>query len=125
MVDRLRRQTAASDSAIVAIVAARSRYQQLYPGIPTEKLVIYVTSQTHSSGLKAGLVLGLPVRAIPVRAQDNYSLRGQDLLEVIEMDKADGKHPIAMSTSGSPVAAYRSLIFRCSWYCRNHLNRRN
>ena len=109
----------------MAIVAARSRYQRLYPGIPTEKLIIYVTSQTHSLGLKAGLVLGLSVRTIPVRAQDNYSLRGQDLLEVIEMDKADGKHPIVMSTSGSPVDAYRQLTFCCSWYCRNHLKRCN
>jgi aromatic-L-amino-acid decarboxylase len=115
----------ACESALVALVAARSRYQQLYPGIPTEKLIIYVTSQTHSLGLKAGLALGLLVRTSPVRAQDNYSLRGRDLLEVIEMDKANGKHPIVMSTSGPPVDAYQQLTFCRSWYCRNHLKRRN
>ena len=109
----------------MAIVAARSRYQRLYPGIPAEKLVIYVTSQTHSLGLKGGLVLGLPVRIIPVRAQDNYSLRGQDLLEVIEMDKADGKHPIVMSTSGSPFGACQQLTFCRSRYRRNHFKWRN
>ena len=109
----------------MAVVAARSRYQRLYPDIPTEKLVIYVTSQTHSLGLKAGLVLGLPVRTIPVRAQDNYSLCGRDLLEVIEMDKAGGKHPIVMSKSGPPADACQQLTFCHSRYRRNHLKWRN
>ncbi|KAF9785098.1 pyridoxal phosphate-dependent transferase [Thelephora terrestris] len=95
-------QTNASDGAMVAIVAARSRYQALYPEVPTEKLVIYVTTQTHSLGLKAGLVLGLPVYAFPVRVEDNYSLRGEDLREMIEMDRADGKHPfILIGTVGT------------------------
>ena len=62
-----------------------------------DKLVIYVTTQTHSLGLKSGLILGLPVYALPVRAEDNYSLRGQDLRETIEMDKAEGKHPFIIS----------------------------
>lgn len=82
---------------MVAIVAARSRYQGLYPEVPMDKLVIYVTTQTHSLGLKAGLVLGLPVYAFPVRAEDNYSLRGEDLREMIERDREDGKHPFIIS----------------------------
>ena len=80
----------------MAVVAARSRYQRLHPDVPIDKLVIYTTTQTHSLGLKAGLVLGLPVYAIPVRAEDNYSLRGQSLREVIEKDKAEGKHPFVI-----------------------------
>ena len=94
--DKLR-QTNASECAMLAIVAARSRYLSLYPDVTMDKLVIYVTTQTHSLGLKAGLVLGLPVHAFQVRAEDNYSLRGQDLRETIEMDRADGKHPFVMS----------------------------
>ena len=86
---------------LLAIVAARSRYQRLYPDVPTEKLVVYVTTQTHSLGLKAGLILGLPVCTIPVRTEDNYSLRGRDLREVIERDKAEGKHPILISKTDS------------------------
>ena len=82
---------------LVAIVAARSRYQRLHPDVPIDKLVVYVTTQTHSLGLKAGLVLGLPVHAIPVRSEDNYSLRGGDLREVLERDKAEGKHPFVIS----------------------------
>ena len=52
-------QSTASDAALVAVVAARSKYQREYPGAKTEDLVIYTTTQTHSLGLKAGLVLGL------------------------------------------------------------------
>lgn len=82
---------------MVSIVAARTRYLSLNPDVPMDKLVIYVTTQTHSLGLKSGLILGLPVYALPVRAEDNYSLRGQDLRETIEMDKAEGKHPFIIS----------------------------
>ena len=82
---------------MVAIVAARSRYRSLFPDVPVEKLSIYVTTQTHSLGLKSGLVLGLPVRTIPVRSEDNFSLRGEDLREIIEKDRAEGIHPFLIS----------------------------
>lgn len=89
-------QTNASDCVIVSTVAARERYKRIRPDVPANKLVIYVTTQTHSLGLKCGRVLGLPVHCIPVRAEDNYSLRGQDLREAIVMDRAEGKHPFIM-----------------------------
>lgn len=85
----------------MAIVAARSRYQRLHPDVPMDKLVVYTTTQTHSLGSKAGLILGLPVYAIPVRPEDNYSLRGQDLREVIANDQAEGKHPFVISKTDS------------------------
>ncbi|CAE6465707.1 unnamed protein product [Rhizoctonia solani] len=66
--------TTASDSALTAIVAARSRYTKSHPGVPLDKLVIYGTSQTHSLGAKAALILGLQFRAIEVYAKDNYAL---------------------------------------------------
>lgn len=80
----------------MAIVAARSRYQRLHRDVPAEKLVIYTTTQTHSLGLKAGLILGLPVYTIPVSAEDDYGLRGQGLKEALERDKAEGKHPFVI-----------------------------
>src|SRR5258705_151832 len=89
---------------MLSIVAARARYLSLYPDVPMEKLVVYVTTQTHSLGLKTGLVLGLPVYAFPVRVEDNYSLRGQDLRETIERDKAEGKHPFVISETRTPMS---------------------
>lgn len=73
-----------------------------------DKLVIYTSTQTHSLGLKAGLILGLPVYTIPVRPEDNYSLRGQDLREAIENGIAEGKHPFVISETPSPLSHARN-----------------
>lgn len=90
-------QTTASNSVLVAIVAARSRYQRLYPDVSQKDLIIYTTTQTHSLGLKAGLILGIKVRAMEVHARDNYALRGSQLRMALEEDIADGKHPFILS----------------------------
>ena len=89
---------------MVSIVAARERYLSLYPDVSVDKLVIYVTTQTHSLGSKSGLILGLPVHAIEVRAEDNYSLRGQDLRETLERDRMEGKHPFIISEKHPPMS---------------------
>lgn len=72
---------------------------QLHPSTPMEDLVFYCTTQTHSLGLKAGLVLGLNVTALPVYAEDNFSLRGDTLKKAIEEDLKIGKKPFALSAS--------------------------
>ncbi|KAF8448704.1 pyridoxal phosphate-dependent decarboxylase [Boletus edulis BED1] len=51
-------QTSASDSSLVATVAARSRFIRQHSNVPAEKLVLYTTTQTHLLGEKVGLVLG-------------------------------------------------------------------
>ncbi|KAJ7714338.1 pyridoxal phosphate-dependent transferase [Mycena maculata] len=94
-------QTTASDSALVAIVAARERLRALTE-VPLEELLVYVTTQTHSLGLKAGRVLGLQVRALEVRAEDRYALSGTVLRQALEEDKAAGRRPfILIATVGS------------------------
>ena len=90
-----------------------------------DNLVIYTSTQTHSLGLKAGLILGLTVHAIPVRPEDNYGLRGQDVREAIESGIAEGKHPFAMSETGSLLRARPALNFFPSRHCRNHVERCN
>lgn len=95
-------QTTSSDSALVVAVAARSLYQRTRPGTNLEKLVIYVTSQTHSLGVKASLVLGLECRILDVRAEDEYALRGETLKAALEEDIGEGKHPfILIATVGT------------------------
>ncbi|KAF7315233.1 hypothetical protein MIND_00037700 [Mycena indigotica] len=91
-------QTTASDSALIAIVAARERYMALHPEATPEltNLVIYVTTQTHSLGLKAGKVLGLQVRALEVRAEDNYALKGETLEQALNEDKSAGRRPFVL-----------------------------
>ncbi|KAI0060956.1 hypothetical protein BV25DRAFT_1827177 [Artomyces pyxidatus] len=92
-------QTTASDSALTAIVAARVRYITEHPDTPLESLVIYVTTQTHSFGKKAGLVLGLRVRALDVDAglrEHRWALNGEGLKAAVEQDRAKGLHPFVL-----------------------------
>ena len=90
-------QTTASDSALTAVVAARSLYLRRHPEIRLEDLVIYTTSQTHSLGTKAGLVLGLSTRALEVTADDNFCLRGETLRHALSADEKAGKRPFILS----------------------------
>ncbi|KAJ7690685.1 pyridoxal phosphate-dependent transferase [Mycena rosella] len=91
-------QTTASESALIATVAARERFLALPTQSPSklEELVLYVTTQTHSLGLKAGRVLGLQVRALEVRAEDKYALRGAALRQALEEDAAAGRRPFML-----------------------------
>ena len=63
------------------------------PSAKLEDLVIYTSTQTHSLGIKAGLVLGLEVRTIDVKAEDDYALRGGSVRAAMEEDHARGKKP--------------------------------
>ena len=89
-------KTTASDSALVAIVAARSFYSSNHPSVKLEDLIIYTTTQTHSLGVKAALVLGLECRALKVAVEDGFALRGATLRTALEEDKARGKHPFVL-----------------------------
>ena len=59
---------------------------------------IYTSTQTHSLGLKAGVILGLTVRALEVTKEDNFSLRGHTLRSALEEDKKKGLHPFILSS---------------------------
>jgi aromatic-L-amino-acid/L-tryptophan decarboxylase len=79
------------------VVAARSRYQREHSDAKAEELVIYTTTQTHSLGTKAGLVLGLQVCTLEVRPEDNYALRGDTLRSALEEDEKLGRKPFILS----------------------------
>jgi aromatic-L-amino-acid decarboxylase len=94
-----RQQNTASDSALIAIVAARSLYTRNHTVSNFSDLIIYTTTQTHSLGVKAALILGLSVRAIEVSSSDDFALRGEALKKVLEEDGAAGKKPFVLSES--------------------------
>lgn len=92
-------QTTASDSALTAVVVARTRYVNEHPGTTMESLVIYVTTQTHSFGKKAAMILGLRVRALDVDktvAADNTGLTGDGLIAAVKEDRDLGLHPFVL-----------------------------
>jgi aromatic-L-amino-acid decarboxylase len=117
-------KTTASDSALIATVAARSRYIREHPHVAIEKLVLYTTTQTHSLGKKAGLVLGLKVRTLEVTAEDDFALRGETLDVALKEDVDAGLHPFVLSLFYQWIA-YRgnSCCSFCSRYDRDNLFR--
>ncbi|PVF98969.1 aromatic-L-amino-acid decarboxylase [Serendipita vermifera] len=89
-------QTTASDAGLLACVVARTRYIKLHPETPKDKLVIYGTTQTHSLGAKAALILGVQFRALEVSISDSFSLRGESLASALKEDRNNGLHPYIM-----------------------------
>ncbi|KAM0753813.1 PLP-dependent transferase [Meredithblackwellia eburnea MCA 4105] len=92
----------ASESCFTAVIAARERALRLAPDTKHENLVLYGTTQTHSLGAKAALILGLKFKAIETRAEDMWGLRGSDLKETLDEDIANGLVPFCLiATLGS------------------------
>ena len=108
----------------MAIVAARTRYLRDHPNTKFEDLVIYTTSQTHSLGAKAGVVLGLQVRVIDVAHDDQFALRGKSLRDALEEDARIGRKPFILGNASSHKYLFSSLnVLLTSCNCRNHLIR--
>ncbi|KIJ40179.1 hypothetical protein M422DRAFT_49314 [Sphaerobolus stellatus SS14] len=94
--------TTACDSVLVTMVAARTTFLQLNPGLSQQDLVLYITSQTHILGCKAAAILGLAYTILEVTKEDDYSLRGKTLLAAIKKDVGNGRHPFFfIATVGS------------------------
>lgn len=66
--------------------------------------MIYTTTQTHSLGTKAALVLGLTARALEVSADDAMGLRGATLQKALKEDAEAGLHPFVLSEYSSSHA---------------------
>jgi aromatic-L-amino-acid decarboxylase len=105
----------ASEVAITIAVAARERalkyveaaegdangshaqpdMQQLaaWRGRATGRFVMYGTTQTHSIGVKAAMILGLAFETIEVHAKDDFAMRGEALRKALRRDKERGLVP--------------------------------
>ena len=92
-------KTSASDVGLVACIAARTRYLQMHPKVKHENLVVYGTTQTHSLGAKAALILGLQFRALEVRKEDGHALKGATLEQALKEDHDAGREPFIVSRS--------------------------
>jgi aromatic-L-amino-acid decarboxylase len=79
------------------VVAARTLYLKDHPDTKLEDLVVYTTTQTHSLGSKAALVLGLQVRSIEVKLEDGFSLQEDTLRTALDDDAKIGRKPFILS----------------------------
>lgn len=73
----------------------------------TKNLVMYGSTQTHSIGTKSALLLGMPFRTLPVKAEDGYALRGDVLKAAIEEDIKKGFTPFFVSELSTFVQGRR------------------
>ncbi len=95
-------QDTASSASFVALVCARERatqYEATRRGLQgvAQPLVVYVSSQSHSSIDKAALLAGFGreyVRVVPVDAV--FALRADALAAMIREDRAAGRQPCAI-----------------------------
>ncbi|RXN05959.1 aromatic-L-amino-acid decarboxylase-like protein [Labeo rohita] len=89
----------ASEATLIALLAARSKVVKLIQADHPDrsetdiisKLVAYSSDQAHSSVERAGLIGGVRMKKIPT--DKKFSVRGDALKKVIEMDKAAGLIP--------------------------------
>jgi aromatic-L-amino-acid decarboxylase len=121
-------QDTASTSTLVALLCARERttnYSLARGGLQGERspLMVYASSQSHSSVEKAALLAGFGrenVRAIPVDGA--YAMRPEELASAIERDLADGRIPCAIvatcgttaTTALDPIERIAKIAQRCS-----------
>ncbi|XP_028966482.1 histidine decarboxylase [Galendromus occidentalis] len=107
-------QTTASEATLCSLLAARSemlRKERSRSKLATEdwqimgKLVAYCSDQAHSSVEKAGLIGQSLVKISYVECDDEYSMRGSVLQEMIERDRQAGLIPFfvcaTLGTTGS------------------------
>lgn len=72
-----------------------------HPDARLEDLVVYTTTQTHSLGSKAALVLGLQVRSIEVKQEHEFALQEDALRSALESDVKIGRKPFILSAAFS------------------------
>nr|BBI36954.1 dopa decarboxylase [Etmopterus molleri] len=92
-------QGTASESTLVALLAARKRIvthmqaksPDLEEAMILSKLVAYTSEQSHSSVERAGLIAAVKMRKLPT--DEKFSLRGEVLKQAVEEDKALGLIP--------------------------------
>src|SRR4051812_8526426 len=94
-------QDTASSSTLVGLVCARER-----AAVDAERLVVYVSTESHSSVAKAAMIAGISrdaVRRIPTDA--DHAMRPDALADAIRSDVARGLAPCAVvATTGTTVS---------------------
>ncbi|GHJ85192.1 hypothetical protein NliqN6_1594 [Naganishia liquefaciens] len=68
----------------------------------TSRMVMYGSTQTHSIGKKAAIILGMEFRALPTYRKDDYALRADVVREALTEDSKKGLIPFMLiATVGS------------------------
>jgi aromatic-L-amino-acid decarboxylase len=105
-------QDSASSATLCALLAARER--AVGSGVPLADLVVYASTQAHSSLEKGARIAGLAADQLRlIGVDDDHALRADELAAAVDEDRAAGRVPcLVMATIGTtgslavdPVAA--------------------
>lgn len=111
-------QPSSSESILVAIIAARERILRAENTRDQSKLVIYASTQTHSSAAKAARVFNLQLRLLDVDA--DLSLRGETVRKAIDEDRQNGLLPfVVIATIGTTSTGAIDKIDEIGRVCRS------
>ncbi|SGY40405.1 BQ5605_C003g02370 [Microbotryum silenes-dioicae] len=92
----------ASEACLSVCIAARERVMRMHPETKHEDLAIVATTQTHSLGAKAALLLGIHFHPVPTKQENSWAIRGTELREALEALESEGKVPfIFLATVGT------------------------
>jgi aromatic-L-amino-acid decarboxylase len=120
-------QDTASTGALVALICARERatsHGATRGGLQSEEkpLVVYASSQSHSSVDKAALMAGFGrayVRAVPV--DEYFSMRADELAQMVQSDLASGLLPcVVVATTGSTATTACDPLAAIAAVAREH-----
>jgi aromatic-L-amino-acid/L-tryptophan decarboxylase len=120
-------QDTASAGALVALICARERitfHVATRGGLQSEEkpLVVYASSQSHSSVDKAALMAGFGrayVRSVPV--DERFSMRADALAQMVQSDIASGLLPCAVvATTGSTATTACDLLAAVAKVAQEH-----
>lgn len=120
-------QDTASTSTLVALLCARERvseHSQNRGGLQGEPapLVVYCSSQSHSSVEKAALLAGFGRANLrPIDTDEAHALRVDLLAEAIEADRAAGRLPCAVvATTGTTATTAVDPLEPIAALCQEH-----
>ncbi len=120
-------QDTASTGSLVALLCARERttdHGLARGGLQAEPapLVVYVSSQSHSSVEKAALLAGFGRRNVRSIATDpTYAMNPDALDAAIRVDLAEGRKPCAVvATTGTTASTAMDPIAAIARVCREH-----
>lgn len=95
-------QVSSSESILVAVTAAREKYLHENETRDQSRLVVYASTQTHSSASKAARVLNLRIRLLEVSAETELALTGEAVARAVAEDRQNGLVPfIVVATVGT------------------------
>lgn len=116
--------TGGTASNISALLAARNiRYPQgIKTGFGDQGFVIYTSTASHYSIVKAGNIIGIGTdNVIKVATDKNDKMIPCDLLNCVQSSIAEGKTPLAVvATAGTTVAGTYDPISEISDICEEH-----